>query len=161
MLNFNYVVGSTQIERRASKKWNQDLNFKSTADPQTLYVLGQNALLGIFSSHCLICRTEITLLLFSQPGYLHNKSLSMHDRLLYICTASRIMRTWILGLKHKQYTTIKIIHPSKIYLMHLILQYLAKETWLYSTVNSMPLISAVPPLVLLFCLRKALAESWV
>lgn len=129
MLNFNYVAGSTQIERRASKKQNQDLNFKSTADPQTLCVLGQNAFMFFFSSsHCLICKTEITLLLFSQPDYLHNKSLSMHDRLLYICTASRIMRTWILGLQHKQYTTIKIIHPSKIYLMDLILQYLARET---------------------------------
>jgi len=34
----------------------------------------------------------------------------------YICTASSIMRTWILGLQYKQYTTIKIIHPSKIHL---------------------------------------------
>lgn len=121
--------------------------------------LGKMLLCFFSSSQCLICKTEITPLLFSQPDYLHNKSLSMHDRLLYICTASRIMRTWILGLQHKQYTTIKIIHPSKIYLMHLILHYLARETWLYSTVNSVSLISAVPPLVLLFCLRKALVES--
>lgn len=125
------MLGSTKIERRAGKKLNQDLNFKSTADPQTLRVLGQKALLGFFPSHCLICKTEITLLLLSQPDYLHNKSLSMHDRLSYICTASRIMRTWILGLQHKQYTTIKIIHPSKIYLMHLILQYLARDMTLF------------------------------
>lgn len=128
-LIFNYIVGSTQIERRAGKKLNRDLNFKSNADPQTLHVLGQNAFSFVFffSSHCLICKTEITLLLFSQPDYLHNKSLSMHDSLLYICTASSIMKTWILGLQYKQCTTIKIIHPSKIYLMHLILRYLTRE----------------------------------
>lgn len=43
------MLGSTQIERRAGKKLNQDLNFKSTTDPQTLRVLGQKALLGFFS----------------------------------------------------------------------------------------------------------------
>lgn len=42
-LIFNYIVGSAQIERRAGKKLNRDLNFKSNADPQTLRVLGQNA----------------------------------------------------------------------------------------------------------------------
>lgn len=88
---FNYVVCSTQIER-TGKKLNRDLNFKSSTDPQTLRVLGQNAFFFPLS-HCLICKTEITPLLFSQPDYLHNKSLSMHDSLLYICTASSIMRT--------------------------------------------------------------------
>lgn len=70
------------------------------------------------------------------------------------------MRTWIWGLQYKQYTTIKIMHPSKIYLMHLILQYLARETWLFM-VNSASVTSAVPPFVLLSRLRQALAERWV
>lgn len=39
---FNYVVCSTQIER-TGKKLNRDWNFKSSTDPQTLRVLGQNA----------------------------------------------------------------------------------------------------------------------
>lgn len=160
-LIFNYVVGSTQIERRAGKKLNRDLNLKSTADPQTFRVLGQNAFSDFFTSLRLICKTEITRLLFPQRDYLHNKSLSMHDSLLYICTASSIMRTWILGLQYKQYTTIKIVHPSKIYLMRLILRYLAGETWLYYTVNSASVTSAVPPFILLSHLQKALAEKWV
>lgn len=49
-LIFNYVVDSTQMERRAGKKLNRDLNFKSTADPQTLCVLGQNAFSFFFLS---------------------------------------------------------------------------------------------------------------